>query len=157
MKFTIDIEEFWIDSDDDGESLAEELRLAVTREAVKKIKNSIGDRVETLISQAIRELSEDALKKVIDGRLTEFMAKGVIQPSSYNKSIPIEEYLYAQFSNDRRYNLCDKIKELGDEFSKKLKMQYDAVYATEVVKALDKQGLLKTELSQLLTSDIGKA
>ncbi len=146
MKFTVDIEEFWLEEDEDIESA---LKAYITHDVIMKISKNIEDKVEREISDKVSEAIKTKLSQVVDNKLTDLLAVGVIKKNS--QEIPITEHIKNLFLQHSGWSSPeDYIKKIAQSFGKELKAQYNAAFANQVVIGMKEQGLLKDEVVQIL-------
>lgn len=148
MKFTIEVDDFWLDE----EELSEALSSHVTREVVGKISASIKGQVETQITKKVNETIHAKLDVLIDVHLGNLIDSSVIIQNG--KEILISEHIKELFMDDRGWNNVNtKIKEYSQKYSKEMKLQYDAAFATKVVMNMKEQGLLKNDVVKMLLDE----
>lgn len=151
MKFTIEVEDFWLEEEELNEALQAHLLSSVTH----KISESIKDKVDKEISAKVTKTIEKSLLPLIDIELTKLIETGIITPNS--KEITISEHIKNMFHNSRNWNSPkDQIERFSKRFCAELKLQYDAAFATKIVMGMKDQGLLKPEVVQMLLEDNGK-
>jgi len=148
MKFTIEVEDFWLDE----EELTEALESHVKREVVREISASIKDKIEAQITKKITETINVKLEALIDVHLDSLIESNTIIKN--NKEILIPEHIKQLFMNDRGWqNVDDKIRSYSKKFSTEMKLQYDAAFATKVVMNMKEQGLLKNDVVKMLLDE----
>jgi hypothetical protein len=148
MKFTIEVDDFWLDE----EELTEALEAHVKRDVVSQISASIKDKVETQIAKKVTETINAKLEVLIDVHLGNLIESNVIIKNS--KEIPIAEHIKNLFMNDRGWqSVDDKIRSYSKQFSSEMKLQFDAAFATKVVMNMKEQGLLKNDVVKMLLNE----
>lgn len=149
MKFTVEVEEFWLDEEED---LTEALQGHVKREVVRKISESVKDKVEKQIVKKLDEVIEQKLALVIDSSLADLVATGMI---TYNRSeVSIVDHIKHRFqSNSGWGDPSSHIDDIAKKFGAELKAQYNNVFANKIVQNMKEQGLLKDEVVQILLGD----
>ena len=148
MKFTVDVEEFWIEEDE----LTDALKRDVKRDVVNQISTDIKDKVEQEIALKVKEAIDNKINLIIDSTLTDLMATGVI--SRNNQEITIEAYVKDLFQKNTGWNQpARQIDDIAKKFGQELKAQYNNIFATKIVQNLKEQGMLKDEVAQILLED----
>lgn len=145
MKFTIEVEEFWLED----EELTEALQGHIKRQVVNDISKSIKEKVEAQIAAKVKEVVEQKVSLVIDSTLTDLIATGVIIQNS--KEITITDYVKDIFQRHHGWsNPKQQMEKIAQKFGDELKLQYNNVFANKIVLNMKKQGLLKDEVVQIL-------
>ena len=146
MKFTIELEDFWMEEEDD---LSDALNSYVTREVVSQISKNIKDKVESQLTKKIQETINAKLEVMIDVHLGNLIEAGVIVRNG--KEISMVEHMKKVFKEDHSWQSVDKkIREYSKNFAKEMIIQYDAAFANKIVENMKTQGLLKDEVVQIL-------
>lgn len=124
MKFTVELEEFWLED----EELESTLRKYVRDDVLCQVQKRIEDKIDKEITSQ--------LTQTIEGRLEE---------------ITIKKHIENLFNNHHGWNSPnEKMKQIAKSFGKELTARYDKVFATHIVMGLKDQGLLKDEVAQIL-------
>ena len=149
MKFTVEVEEFWLNEDGD---LTEELTSHITKSVVYQISKSIEKQVAVKIELKAKEAAVSKLDRVIDDKLTDLIDKGVI---TYNREeISLTEYIEKLFMASNRWNNPQKqLENITRNFAEELKLQYNAAFANLIVQNMKKQGFLKDYIAQILLNE----
>ena len=150
MKFTVELDEFWMD--EDSGTLDEELKSYVIHDVIMQIKSGIREKIETEISSQIQKQLEQCMYEYIQKEVKDFISEGKIRKSSYNKEeILIKDWIKEKFTGDTGYNNTEKvIKSLAKDFGKELKERYDLLFASQLVAKMSETGLLKEDVAKLL-------
>jgi len=145
MKFTIGVEDFWLEE----EELTAALEAHIKHAVVSEISKSIKKQVETQITKRVNEVIKDKIDLVIDSTLTDLLASGMITVNS--KDISIIEHVKSLFMRNHGWNNPDKqMKEIAKKFGEELKLQYNNVFANKIVLNMKEQGLLKDDVVKML-------
>lgn len=155
MKFTVEIEDFWLDEEQD---IAPALKKYIINDVVRQIEKSIEAKIEDGIGKEVRSGIEKSLyrniQKIVKRVISERKVKGKY---SSDPEITIEDYIKREFENNSGYcSPKEQIKKLADNFGLELKQRYDLVFASQIVVALDKNGLLKKDVAKILLESNGK-
>ena len=148
MKFTVEVDEFWIEE----EELSSALRGDIKRSVVNEISESIKDKVEKQITEKVNEVIDHKVALVVDTVLTDLVATGVIVRNS--KEISIEQHVKNMFQSGHGWNNPNaQMERIAKKFGGELKVQYNNVFANKIVQNMKAQGLLKDEVVQILLGD----
>jgi len=148
MKFTIEVEDFWLEEEEITEALQSHIKMEVVREIQKGIK----DKVEDQIAVKIKETIDQKIALVIDTVLTDLVTTGVITRSRVE--ISIVDHIKNVFQANTGWNSpTEQIAKLAKGFGAEMKAQYNAVFASNVVQGMKEQGLLKDDVVQMLLND----
>ena len=82
MKFTVEVEEFWLED----EELSTELQAHVKTNVVREISSSIKDNVETQITKKVKEVIEQKIE-IIRCRVFMFLLPVCLVCSSYARKM----------------------------------------------------------------------
>lgn len=149
MKFTIEIDEFWLDGE---EELEPALRSHIIGEVVVQVKKSIKSQVDETITKAVLE----KLNKAFDDRIS-ILVDEIIEKETVTygwSPVPVKEALRKIFeSKAQYYNPQRKMEQLGEEFAKEFYNRYDLVFATQVVSKMRQLDMLKPEVAHALLGE----
>lgn len=145
MKITIEVPELWIE---EGE-LNAELKNQILHEASQKIRQEIKGKVESSIENVLRKRFDSQLEVIIGEMMQQMIDSGNLIKD--RQEISISDYLKNVFNNHHGWNNpAEQVAKLAKEHGNKLKQQYDLVYASQIVAALNENGLLKDDAAKLL-------
>lgn len=150
MKFTVELDEFWMD--EDSGTLDEKLKSYVIHDVIMQIKKDIKEKIETEISFQVQQQLESSMYEYIQKEVKDFISEGKIRKSSYNKEeILIKDWIKEKFTGDTGYNNTEKlIKSLAKSFANEMKERYDLLFASQLVAKMSETGLLKEDVAKLL-------
>lgn len=159
MKFTIELEEFWMD--EDSEQLDFEMKKHITNKIVSTIYKSIEDKIEDQIARQVKEKIESTMYKKASLYMNKCFKSALLKATVYEdgrnieKLVTLEEYVLLKFQKDSGWSSPnDKIsslaKSFSDKFAKEIKERYDLLFATQIVQKLDEKGLLKDNVAKLM-------
>lgn len=150
MKFTVEIDEFWLDEDSNG--FEEELKNSIKIDVCQQIKKMMLTHIENEITNVVKQQVSDTLREQIQALVADVISTGMIRESSYSdKEISIENWIKKQFHGNSGYQNADlKITELAKKFGDEMKQRYDLLFASQIVAKLDEHGLLKEDIAELL-------
>lgn len=144
MKFTVELEEFYLD--EDSGDLEKELREQITSSVVSQINKQIAEKIENEIAKNVMKVVSNHLESKIEKKVTSLIEKGMIKPDRNSPEMAISEYIKKQFEENTGWRspyeaVCNMAKKFGDE----LKMRYDKAFAVQVVETMRKNNLLKED------------
>lgn len=150
MKFTVEIDEFWLDEDSNG--FEEELKQSIKIDVCRQIKDLMLSHIENEITNVVKQQVSDSLREQIQALVADVISTGKIRENSYsNTEIPIEDWIKKQFHGNSGYQNADlKITELAKKFGDEMKQRYDLLFASQIVAKLDEHGMLKENIAELL-------
>lgn len=146
MKFTVEVEDFWLDEE---EELVPRLQEYVVDDVVRKIEKSITKKVDNLINNKIREIIDSKIEPLIEAELDRVVKIGKIKPR-YSDEVTITKYIQDLFTQHNGWSPDRQVKHIAEEFAKDCKLQYNNAFANHIVQAMKEQGLLKDEVVQIL-------
>ena len=148
MKFTIDVDDFWLDEDE----LADGLTAHIKRDVVSQISINIKDSVEKQITKKIDAVIKDKIALIIDSKLNDLVSTGTIIIN--RREISIEENIKNVFqSNSGWSNANQQIERVAKKFGQELKLQYNNAFANQIVLNMKQQGFLKNDVVKVLLGD----
>lgn len=149
MKITIDLEDFWLDGEQDLEA---GLKTFVSNHVLNEVKKSIDKKIEDHLTMKIREEIEKHMYRQMNSKIDEFIKVGQVKSSrDSSKTVTIEEYIKEKFTYDSGYmSASDTIKKLAQQFGQEFKNKYDLLFASQLVAKMNETGLLKKEAAKLL-------
>ena len=150
MKFTVELDEFWMD--EDSGTLDEKLKSYVIHDVIMQIKKDIKEKIETEISFQVKQQLGHCMYEYIQKEVKDFISEGKIRTSSYNnEEILIKDWIKERFTGDTGYNNPEQvIKSLAKDFGKEMKERYDLLFASQLVAKMSETGLLKEDVAKLL-------
>lgn len=148
MKFIIDVDGFWIEDDD----LEPALKRHIIYECVKKINETIKEKVDSEVTKRVSEVVDSRLSHVINQEIERLVEGGLLMKNG--KEGKISEYIQDQFHRNHGWNKPhDIIEKIAKRFGEELKAQYNTIFASKIVQNMREQGMLKDDVAQLLLED----
>ena len=145
MKFTVEVEDFWLDE----EELTASLQSHIKREVVHEIAESIKTKVEKQVTDKVNEVINEKIALVIDSTLTDLIADGMIVRN--RETISIVDHVKSVFqSNTGWSNPTRQLEALAKKFGEEMKAQYNAAFANKIISNMKEQGLLKDDVVKIL-------
>jgi len=153
MKFKVEIEDFYLDREEDIEP---SLKQFVINSVVQTINKQIEKRIEDTINLQVKQLIEKHLTLQIQKQVLDFVINGKVKGRyTSNKEISIEQYIKEDFEHNSGYSSPhEKIAELAKTFGDELKRRYDLLFASQIVAKLNTNGLLKEDVAKMLIETI---
>jgi hypothetical protein len=149
MKFTVDVSDFYLDEESELEPA---LKAHLIHQIISKITKEIEEKVQKEVSIKALQLVADRLSSVIDNKLDEMVATGVITVSG--KQVSIVDHIKTVFENSHGWsNPSKQIQEFAKKFGESMKAQYNVVFANQIVVSMKEQGFLKDEVVNLLLTE----
>jgi hypothetical protein len=151
MKFTITIEDFWLDEEQD---LEPKLKSHIIHNVVQQIHASIKSKIDEHVTKEVKAQVEQSLYRKISTLVGEIIATDKIKGRySGEADMTLQEYVHEQFKNNTGYNsIQDNIKKLANSFADDMKRRFDLLYASQIVAKMSDNGLLKEDAVKLLLS-----
>jgi hypothetical protein len=151
MKITIDLKDFWLDSD--SNLLETELKKYITRSVRDEIFASIKYLIETEITNKVKEsIEKDMIKKI--GKIVDETIKNETLPWNYSSDprVTIPEHIKNLFIKDGRHwsSPNEQIKKLGEVFANQMKERYDLQFASQLVAKMNENNMLKDDIAKVL-------
>ena len=146
MIFKIELDDFWMDEDDNIES---SLKTYIISDVVRTIKKSIEDKINEQIVEKVDEAMDKQLGIVINSTLAELMSTKIITVNK--EQVTIEDHLKDIFEKNIGWrNPAEQIKQFAKKFGENMKVQYNAAFANQIVVNMKEQGFLKDDVTKIL-------
>ena len=138
MKFSVDVDEFWLEE----EELSEALTAHLKRSIIIEVSKSIEDKVQKAVTEKVTERIKEKLEPLIEATLDDLIEVGTI---NYNReSVTIVQHIKNLFEKHSGWSNPDKkIEAIAKKFGEELKLQYNSIFATKIVQNMNEQGLIK--------------
>ena len=153
MNFTIkvDIEDVWTGEDD----LSNSIRSMIEKNVLDKIWDLIHDSIQERITAYIKGKIDNSLGRRISARITKIMKENKLPKGrGGSEMISIQEWIEDRFLKDSNWHsIQDRVGKVAEGFAKELRDKHDLLFASQIVSRLDKEGLLKDNVAQLLLKD----
>ena len=146
MKFTIDIEDFYLDEDD---NIEEALRDHIIGDVVSTINKQISEKIQDSITAVAKSKIEKVFSEKTSKTVDEFIENGTIRHQG--REVSVEEYIKYTFNNNNNWEYPEsKLTSLAEKFGDELKNRYDLFFATQIVKKLGDAGLLSEGIAKAI-------
>lgn len=147
MKITVEVDDFWIEES----HLESELKRHVTFAVLTEIKASIKKQVEDEITKVLTEETRLAVSALVQDKQDEFMKNGTLANGKKFTDCIKEIFEDKSSWNSPR----NAVTQAADDFAKSLRARYDHVFANKIVVGLKEQGLLRSDVVELLLGEKG--
>ena len=162
LNIEVDLSEFYAENFKyDGErgaspssSISEEVAQIIRYEVKSAVSTQIRDSVSSIAKSEFEKYGEDKIKTIVNHEINAFIENGKIKLQHSKEDISIKEWLYNLFSNNYQVSKVDRAMEnIGKQFSEECRKRYDMHFASNIVKGLESQGLLKPGVFEAITKD----
>ena len=150
MKFTVELEDFWMSDDD---CIEEELKKYIINGVVSQIEKKLEEKIEKQITASVSAEISRTLEKRINAKVAELIELGEITKN--REKISITDHIKKEFDGSSRWSSpYDQVAKIAKKWGDELKMRYDKAFAIHIVDTMKKNGLLKDEaIVKLLEND----
>lgn len=149
MKFTIEVEDFYMEEGD----LESNLKATIIHSCVQKITTDLKTKIDEGVTKEVKAQVEQQLYRKIASFVSDCIANDKV--SGQYKGDPemtLQEWVKKQFVNKATDKApSDKeIQRLAEQFGKDMHQRYDLLFASQLVAKLGDAGLLKEDAIKLL-------
>jgi polyhydroxyalkanoate synthesis regulator phasin len=146
MKFTVEVEEFYIE---DGE-LAAELQKQVKADVVHQIRESVKKQVTDFMDQHIKAVIDQELKTRVQMLMDELLATGKVKDQySSSPEMPIKEWITKYFTG-KSADIHKSIQAQVNKHVSDLQTRYDIMFTSQLITKMKDQGFLKEDVVKIL-------
>lgn len=149
MKFTVEVEDFYMEEED----LSTALQYSIKTEVVREIKKSIETQVSDFMNKIMKEEIQSELKGRVKGLVEDFMQVGKVKGHySGDQELTVKEWISRsiQKENGDIHSTISKMVKLQFEG---LQKRYDLMFASQLISKINQQGYLKEDVARLLLED----
>lgn len=145
MKFTIEIEDFYIEEGDIESSLKDHIKADVVSQIYAKIK----DKVDEHITRRVKADVEEKMHRFMNVAIEEIIRT---EKFTYNREeISLSDYIKKEFANNQSYRTpTETIQKLAKQFADEMKGRYDLLFASQLVAKMSNNGMLKEDVAKIL-------
>lgn len=151
MKITIDLEDFWMESDSEG--LTEDIKSHIVMHVKQDIWSGIKKLVEEHCEVQIKKEIEKGLYQQLNLMIAESLKTDQVKKRySNNEVVSVQEWVKGEIervSIDREF-LQQFVTKTAANFGKEMKNRYDLLFASQLVAKMNETGLLKENVANLL-------
>lgn len=149
MRFTVEVEEFYLEEEDLSSVLQHQLKQAI----VSEIRKNIADQVAVFMDKHIKGEIQSDIQTRVQLLMEDYVAKGKLKGGySSDPEMTIPEYIAKQFSNSRG-DLTKIIENKVKAHVSELQQRYDLMFATQLITKIKEQGFLKDEAVKMLLGE----
>lgn len=153
MKFTIEVDDFYLDSEDD---LTGALKEYIKRELVSQMWKKTEEKVTRAMEEYLKELIASEMKTRVQILMDNFLTSGKVKHSHNREEIPVSQHISENFSA-RNADIVKTIGSLVTSQVSELTRRYDMLFATQILAKVNEKGFLKEDVARLLLSEEGKS
>ena len=149
MKFTIEVEDFYMEEGD----LESNLKQHIIRDCVHKITTDLKKKIEDGVDKEVKAQVEQTLYRKIGAFVTESIANDKIKGRYSNSpEITLQEWVKEQFTANAasKAPVDSIIQNLATKFGEEMKKRYDLLFASQLVAKMHESGLIKEDAIKLL-------
>lgn len=147
MKFTVEVEDFYLEEEDLHSGLKSYVKNAVLNEIQKSIK----DKIEKQITMEVKDTVEKTMYAMITILIKEVIGTEKIRSRWGSEVITLKESVIEAFKNTSAIRDLDKIiANVATLHATEVKSRYDLLFATGIVKKMQENGLLKDDIAKIL-------
>jgi hypothetical protein len=151
MKFVVEVEDFYLDSESGG--VEEELKKYVTNSVIVQIEKNMNKKIDEEITRVVTSHVQNILLKKISAKVAELIELGeILDPDEMcrlgggGKKISISSFITKQFEKNRGWNSpYEQISKIAAKWGDEIKNRYDKAFAVHIVETMKKNGLLKDD------------
>lgn len=143
MEIKIDVSDFYLEDGDLESNLKAYVVREVTRTIWEQIKKEVKEKCETTV---IHEVD-----RTLSTRMAAFTEECLADPELKVKGKTIKEYLQDKYVNQSGWGSpAETLDKIAKQCGIEMKQRYDIVFATQIVRRLHDNGLLKEGAEKIL-------
>lgn len=150
MKFTVELDDFWID--EDNGSVDEQMKRYIIQQVIYDIWGKIRDQIKPQLDEVIRNLVDTKLNDRITKEVEKQITTGTLKPRySSDPELTIEQHIQDKFrDSSNKIDIDGMVTKIAKGHAEDLKKRYDLLFASQLVSKLQEQGMLKEDVARLL-------
>ena len=153
MKFTVEVEEFYLE---EGE-LAVELKEQIKRDVVAQIREVTKKQVDEFMNTYVKNEIHNQLQGRVQSMMDEFLSSGLVKDNYGNPpQMAVKDWISKTFT-DKRADIHKSIENQVKKAVSELQARYDLMFASQLIVKIKDQGFLKEDVARLLLSGEGKS
>jgi polyhydroxyalkanoate synthesis regulator phasin len=135
--------------EDESSDLTEQVKHEITRNVVRSVTEKIQLSLDKLLSEKITPQVNESINVRANAAIDDLIEKG--EMTYRQNKISIVDYIKNRFEEGSGWGSPDaKIAEIAKKFGAEMKLQYNNVFAMNIVKNLAEQGLLNEDVAKAL-------
>ena len=145
MKFTIELEDFWMEEEG---TIEEQLKEHITHSVISEIRTKLKDQIDTTITKVVKEQFENSLESEIAMITRAVIESETVKTGSGKDSprIAIKDWIIQKIESKDSWNNPQKeLQKFAAKYMDEIKAQYDFIYASSVVQKMGELGMLKDD------------
>jgi polyhydroxyalkanoate synthesis regulator phasin len=150
IEIKIDLEDLIQDMfESESSDLTEHVKSEITRNVVRTVTAKIQTNLDKLLSEKITPQVNESINVKANAAIDDLIEKG--EMTYRQEKITIVDYVRQRFEAGSGWGSPDgKIESLAKKFGNEMKLQYNNVFAMNIVKNLAEQGLLNEDVAKAL-------
>lgn len=146
MKFTVDVEDFYLEKGD----LATELQRQIKNDVIAQIRETVKKQVADFMDQHIRQVIDGELKARVQVLMDNIIATGKVKGGSYNsEECTVADWIKKEFASKRSDVMVAIQKQVAAQIEE-IKNQYNMYFTTQLIMKIKEQGMLKDDAAAML-------
>lgn len=145
MKFTVELEEFYLE---EGE-LTEELKRQIKNDVVSEIRVQIKKQVDEFMDAHVKSVIQEELKTRVQLLMDEHLASGKVKDRYAGKELTVQGWISENFASQQP-TITKEIEKRVQAHAKALQDRYDLQFASQIIVKMKDQGFLKEDIAKLL-------
>lgn len=145
MKFTVEVEDFYLE---EGE-LAAELKHQIKQSVIAQIHTNVKKQVDEFMNEHIKNYIDAELKTRTQMLMDSFMESGKVKASYGSEEMLVKDWIAKTFS-EKRSDIHSAIERQVKRHVEELQKRYDLLFATQLITKIKEQGFLKEDAAKLL-------
>lgn len=151
MKFTVEVEDFYIEEGD----IASELKHQIKNAVVGQIRENVKQQVDAFMDGHVKAEINAELKTRVQLLMDDFLASGKVKDGYNSKEeITIKEWT-AKYFQGKQPEIIKFIEAQAKKHTLELQQRYDMLFATQLITKIKEQGFLKEEAAKMLLTTEG--
>lgn len=150
MKFTVDVEDFYLEEADLSEGLKSAIKSDVIQAINERVKKQVDNLTNNLLVGNIEKEIEVRVKVLVD----DFLATGKVFKDMYSKTdlISVKDWI-AMHLKVQSSSIESYIKKSIEAMGVELKNRYDIMFASQIISKINQQGFLKEDIAKMLLEE----
>lgn len=154
LNITIDLEDTIKDMlDEENNDLSSAIQGEILRSVMIQVMPKMKVSIDELVSKRINVIIKDRIEKRVDSILNKALeGDGLITINREQKTV--QKHIEDIFNKNNIWNgPNEKIADIANKFSQELKIQYNNLFAMNIVLNLKENGMLKDDIALMLTKE----
>jgi len=151
MKFTVEVEEFYMEEED----LSSALKIAIKNDVINQIRDNIKSQVSSFMDSHIKAVLNTEIQTRVQIAMDEIVSVGKVKgPYSSDPEMTVSDWIKKQFTA-KNADITKSINSKVDTHVKELQNRYDLLFATQLITKMKDAGMLNEQAAQILiASDV---